>query len=817
MVNRIILLFLLLVSPQLLQAQVKFLRGEVVDVQSGEPLAFVSIAVVGNTRHGTTTDIDGKFRILLPAEEKVELVFSYVGYENQKYTWFTASSDAYIKIELEEKLTNLREVVVESGENPAYKIIRRVVQNRHHNDPFELPSFSYHSYNKMYATLAGMATESHEFRNGIEGDSLLAKSYLFLSESYTKRALLAPNLSKETVLANRMSGYRDPAIAMVASDFQPLSFYEEIITFFGQEFLNPISKGSGRKYIFLLEDTFLRGGDSTFVVSFEPRPGKNFNGLKGTLSINSKGYAIESVIAESTAEHQMLGFTIQQKYGLVTGRWFPVQLNTDFIHRGFDVKGKNLLISSRSYLSYIRIAPELQPEEFSHVQTKIADDANRREEQVWQDYRTDSLSEKERNTYQLYESLDPKKKAFLNGYMLFLEGMMLNSFKVGKVSITGDQLYRFNGYEGNSFGLGLETNEDFSRLFTIGGYVGYGLRDKALKYGGTFGVNIFPRAEAKLLFSYRKDISEPGAVDFFNAGASMFRQDAFRSWIRSRMDSVEEVRGAFRFRAFKFFEVEASLTNEKRNPTYPYQYFPEGEILNGGSSSFAITEAGLGFRYAVGERYTQIGRGEVVLQPARTVFTLYAGKGLNNNMLGGDYGYSRIVLKAVHAFYSKGVGETMVQLTTGLMTGSLPLPYLQTGQGSLSNSWYDALFIPAYFQTMGLYEFLSDRYAYLFLNHNFGQLLYKSESKYFHPELVLVQHVGYGSLKNPEHHSSIFFRRMEKGYLESGLLINNLLRISYVDLFYVGLGGGIFYRYGAYALPDRENNMALKASVKVSF
>ena len=117
---------------------------------------------------------------------------------------------------------------------------------------------------------------------------------------------------------------------------------------------------------------------------------------------------------------------------------------------------------------------------------------------------------------------------------------------------------------------------------------------------------------------------------------------------------------------------------------------------------------------------------------------------------------------------------------------------------------------------MGFYEFASDRFAYFFLNHNFGRLT-GTKHTIFRPELEVVHNMGIGSLSNKSDHHGVAFSTMEKGYLESGLILNNIIRFKYVKLFYFGLGAGGFYRYGNYALPREADNFAFKMIMTATF
>ena len=148
------------------------------------------------------------------------------------------------------------------------------------------------------------------------------------------------------------------------------------------------------------------------------------------------------------------------------------------------------------------------------------------------------------------------------------------------------------------------------------------------------------------------------------------------------------------------------------------------------------------------------------------------------------------------------------------MNGQAPYSLLFNGLGSTRD--FPAV-IEGYFQTMELYEFLSDRFLYIFFQHNFGTLLYKSKSKIFKPELVIAHSMGFGTLQNPDYHLDIDFKTMEKGYLESGLMINNLLRFNYLNADDFGLGAGVYFRYGAYANDTFGRNVYFRLSTSFSF
>lgn len=85
------------------------IEGKVTD-EIGEPLAGVNILIKG-TSQGTTTDIDGNYRLLVEEGETV-LIFSFIGYVAQEVN---INGRSVIDISLSPDLTSLQEVTVNAG------------------------------------------------------------------------------------------------------------------------------------------------------------------------------------------------------------------------------------------------------------------------------------------------------------------------------------------------------------------------------------------------------------------------------------------------------------------------------------------------------------------------------------------------------------------------------------------------------------------------------------------------------------------------------------------------------------------------------
>jgi hypothetical protein len=108
------------------------------------------------------------------------------------------------------------------------------------------------------------------------------------------------------------------------------------------------------------------------------------------------------------------------------------------------------------------------------------------------------------------------------------------------------------------------------------------------------------------------------------------------------------------------------------------------------------------------------------------------------------------------------------------------------------------------FETMYFNEFFSDKYAYIHLKHYFPKWQISRQIK---PVLCLVSRYGIGDLEHKERHSEILFKKLEKGFYESGFELNQI---------YKGLGFTAFYRYGPNQLPSFEDNIAIKLSLQIN-
>lgn len=795
------------------------LSGIVTDEQQ-QPLAFVNILINGNYTNGVSTDIDGRFEIVGDTEIKF-LLFSYVGYEKLRYSLTNNSiNSSTLTIQLKSTTAALPEALVIAGENPAHRIIRRAIQNRKQNNPERLKSFQCETYNKMVfewlPNKEGLETFIAEkadkldkkgnsiAKNRIENTKELMaeaeKRHLLIMESVSERKYLYADRSTDKVIHNRVSGFRHPSFVALANDVQPFSFYQTYIEILDKAYLNPISPGSTKKYFFNIEDSLYQQQDTVFIISYQPKKGKNFEGLKGVLYINSNAYAIQNVIAEPF-DKSFIKMKIEQKYTFVKDKqWFPKQLNFVMEATEYPDKLIGTRVSGRSYIRSVQLEPEFKKKDFRVNGYTTAKNANTQSDSVWQKYRPQVLTGKEAETYVFMDSLG--KKHNFDALLNMTEALASGRLPIGKLDILLTKVLNFNEYENTRLGLGLATNDRLSRFFELGAYGAYGFRDKAWKYGGYAQVNILSDNRLRLRYDYQEDIIEPG-LNGFETNSSIFTRRLYAT----RMDSWQQQQLSLQGKLMPGVYFNTSLSKSQWTPNYEYEFLDYDVAI----SSFDFAEVGLDLRFVFREKIARFLGTEMSETKYPKLFFSYR-KGFES-FLDGKFDYQKVLVALEDDFRIRNLGKTSFRVEAGWTEGSLPFGRLFSGNGiGRGFQWVE---VENTFQTMDLYEFLSDRFVHFFFMHNFETHLLKIKN--WKPEISVVQNVAFGALENPEFHSGVEVKSMEKGFYEAGLVIDNLYRFKYLNILYLGIGGGVYYRYGAYAFSDYSENLAYRFRVMMSF
>ncbi|GAB3541842.1 DUF5686 and carboxypeptidase-like regulatory domain-containing protein [Pontibacter brevis] len=786
-------------------AQVQEVQGIVRDARTREALPFVSIAANGGET-GTTTNLDGEYRVL-HNRPITRLRFSYVGYAPQV---IYPDSSQTVNVYLQPSAAKLQEVVVlGSGENPAHRIIRLARQNRDRHRPENLQAYSYRTYNKFVLT----ATDARELDLSdtlqlspqdsayLRMRKLLDQQHLFLLESITDYAFLQPNLTNETILATRVSGLQQPSFGVVAAESRDFSVYDDMPVFFGKRYLSPLSTGSTRKYDFVLQETNVVGQDTVFIISFKPQRGKNFDGLEGLLYINSDGWAVQHVLAQSASDDKR-GIKLQQQYEQVgpQQQWFPTELDVELSVAQFNFIGHQPYAHLRTYITNINLNPNLRRSDFGVVALQQKADAHLQPDDFYQGYRPDSLSVLEQRTYERLDSVGKAKN--LDRTIRVMEYLLAQQVPLGPVSMDLTRLLRITAFEGLRLGMGAHTNSSFSERFIIGGYWAYGFKDEKAKYGGDAVAILHQPSELQLKAAFFEDVLEPGGRRFPFQRRSLLGD--VRPALLTRLDYTTHKSMAMSGRLFRYLQAQAMLRQEQRRSTLGYVAADDAP-----RHAYNLTEAVVSFRYAYGEKFIEQFNQLMPMANEYPVLWLQYTRGING-LLDGGYGYNKYDVRADFSFRHRTFGESSFTLAGGLVDGSAPIVSLYNGYGSYNREYY--MYAGEGFETMRPFEFFSNRYAALFFSQNFGKRLLRT--RFFQPDMIVVTNIGFGHLEQPLQGAlpQAAYQTMQKGFYESGLLLSNIISSPFT-----GIGVGALYRYGPYTLDNVKDNLKIKMTLTLAF
>ncbi len=775
-------------------AQEKF---QIRDQVTEEPVPFVKVVQEG--KPAVHADLDGYFSLNLAEATSFQLKF--MGYFDTtiQVSALGSSSVVYMRA----KVSLMEEFSVIPGENPAHRIIDQVIANRKKNSPTENNSFQYESYSKFFFTMDPKSVEKipedTKDSNQLALKRFFESQYLFLLESSSTRQFMPPNRDKEIITAYKVSGFTDPMFSTFAKEMQSFSFYENQFELLGKAYINPIALGGTRRYLFILEDTTIRGSDTTFTISFRPRKGKNFDGLKGQLFINTNGFAIEKVISEPYEQKEgSLAIKVVQEYEFVEGKkWFPVKLSSEMTMMNAGLENGSILGKGNTYVKNIVLDPELKKKDFGSIAVETASDAGKKTEQDWDSTRLYQLTEQEKKTYQVIDSIS--KEYNLDQKLLLLTALTEGKIPLGNFNLDIKRLISYNLYENYRFGLGLETSQKLMKKAVVGGYFGWATRDKEWKYGGFSEFKLYPKRDFKLRLVFQQDLLQRGGNTFRSANTSFNTKDLYKQLYIKNME--RQRLGEVMLSGYITPAVKVALIGnyQRISLTEGYAFYPEPQ------TTFDLAETGIEVTWQLREKVMQVGNRRVSLGSKYPKLAFKATKGMAG-VFESKYDYLRLHAEISQDVSLRGVGKFSWMISGSKTDGTVPLFLLQSGNAT-GGQW--RLSIANTFETMLPSTFFMDQQASLFTRLTL--LGWKTKLKFFQPQLAFHHAIGFGSMQNRNFHSPVF-QTMDKGYYEGGIIVDKIF-ISGFSAF----GLGLFTNYGAYAQPKFEKNLMVKLSLAVNF
>ncbi|MCE2731963.1 MAG: DUF5686 family protein [Chryseotalea sp.] len=789
-------------------AQTTTVKGKVTDAATGDPIPFVNVLYKG-TNIGTTTDFDGNFT-LSTANPTDSLLATYIGYKSKSKKIVKGISQT-INFQLEEEITNLQEVVVLAGENPAFEVLRNVVRNKEKNDKRKLLAYEYDTYTKIEVDVDNM---SEKFRNnrfmkkitqvldsvdriaGEDGKPILP---LFITESVSKLYFRdKPNLKYENILHAKVNGVGvedgTTVTQLVGSSFQEYNFYQNWLNILDKEFVSPIADGWRLYYDYDLIDSLYVGDHYCYRLDFFPRSPQDL-AFTGSMWIDKNTFALKQIDV-NVGKQANLNFIekirIQQELSPTeSGAWLPIKNrvlvdvselsnNSAGMLAKFYTSNKNFVIN-KPYPTKFYERPIVMDERAR---------LNDKEEKFWDSLRHEPLTGTEVSVYKMIDTLKniPVIKTYTDIVKIIVDGYI----KDGKIEY-GPYLgfVSYNNIEGWRIQPGFKTNYKFNKKWIFGGQLGYGFKDEKFKYSAFATHILSTKRWTTLNMRVRRDLGRVG-FDDEAAGDNVILLASQRWGTFRRGFYFDESRISFSREYFKGFTQKISIKHTTFDPVFDFGYLANpSDIANSDTlRRYSNAEIILEARYARDELFLQNDNERISLGTSRwPTITVRYTRGIRN-VAGTDFSYNKLRLG-----FEKKIRMGILGVGNMNVNGEYifePLPYTLLGL-HLGNQ--TPIFTPITYNLMDYGEFVSDRYITMQYNHHFEGLFFNRIPllRKLKWRLVGTANLIYGSMStgsrrllvdsdNPE--TSIaenpYFTR-SKPYVEIGYGIENIFKFFRVD------------------------------------
>ncbi|WP_264553224.1 DUF5686 and carboxypeptidase regulatory-like domain-containing protein [Flavobacterium sp. N2038] len=822
-------LFCLLTLFFTLSIQAQFQINGIVTDPNNKPLPFATITT--SDSNNTITDVDGKF-VFQASSKAITFAVSYIGFQTKIIT--TTENKKFYAISLSQKTDDLKEVVV-SNENPALTIIKKVIAAKNKNNPQKkLNSFEYKTYNKLIVTanpdsIDGRIDSSAAYKDfnkrQINIDSsdykfkeIISKQHLFQTEKVSQYQF-GNNKLKETILGTKMAGFKQPVYEIIAFNLQSISVYDAKYELLETKHQSPIANNAPADYSYKLLDTVSIKGRDTYMIYFKNKNRRKSNGLEGVLYIDQENFAVAKAVMRIKGVLDISGI---HEFNYVPEEKIWFQSNTTFKI----VKGKNdddikilggtiqfdgdveadyeprkkvasdftyLLSESNNFDIHYNTNPIIKN---PSLYIEIKDDASKKPESFWNQYRKDSLDLKGQKTYQLIDSLSLSKRIekrlglgrkIINGYL-----------PLGPVDLDLKKIISYNNYEGFRLGLGGITNDRFSKYFRLEGYGAYGTKDGAFKYNFGSGVLLNKNSNTWLNASYTDDVREIAST-LFAVDKRVFKIYDPRPINISTFYKYIGWKANVQTKIIPKTEAVFELARTYVEPKFDYLFNYNGQLY----SSYVMTTAMASIVWAPFSNFMQTPTGRTETDKRFPRFTFQYTQSLPN-VLGNDFTFSKIDFKTEYEKKYLNGQKTSLLLQGGYAMGDVPITHLYN---TMPNNLNKETVIQRItfagrnsFETMFFNEFFSSQYVFFQIKHGFDRIKIMRKVR---PSLVLVTRMAWGNMENPEQHVGPDYKTLDKGFFESGVELNKIFK---------GFGLGGFYRYGPNQLMKFEDNIAVKIS-----
>ena len=664
-----ILFALLLIFSSISFAQIK---GTIKD-KEGNPLPFVNI-YIENTYIGTTSNELGKYELNVNDKKNVHLIFQYLGFKTQKHILSITQFPYEFDVVLQEEDFQLKEVVIVNGENPANEIIRNAIRDKKKNaartDKFEADFYSRGIFRAKDIPKKFMGVEIGDLEGNLDSTR---SGIIYQSETVSKIKFQKPNDLKEEIIASKIAG-DDNGFSYNTALNTNYDFYENYVDF-GINMVSPIADNAFNYYRYKLESTFYDDKNQLInKIQVTPKRDKEpvFEGylyiVEDTWAIygvdlDIKGYRMQQPILETMKLTQNFSYNVENKL------WAKNIQSLDFNAGIFGMKFTGKF--THVFTNY-NFKDAFEKKTFGKEIVTFAENANKKEDNYWTEYRPVPLTEEETSNYvkkdsiqtirksQTYlDSIDAKGNKFK--FMKIFTGYTYkNTYKKWNFNyqgLTNLSSLSFNTVQGWNLDSGFsfrKWNEETGKFTSISSTFNYGLSEERLRVNGRFYHRFNNRNNAYIAVGGGSAISQfnpnQPISNIINSVATLFFKNNYMKLYNKEFAEInygqEVVNGIFASGKLLYENRRALFNNTdytiiknddlyfSNDPLQPYNYtsvpFEKHHIM----------KASLGTRIRFGQKYISRPDGKINIQnDDYPILSLYYEKAFGASDSNYEYGF----------------------------------------------------------------------------------------------------------------------------------------------------------------------------------
>ncbi len=789
----LLIAILLLFLSLRLAAQETLAVGQVFDAVEKTPIANVNIWFK-NTSLGIKSNDEGFFMIRNAGSETT-LVFSCVGYRTKELKLQLGKSVG-MQVELQQSNTELQEVFVLPGTNPALELMKRVRAAKVRNNVRGNSLYKAETQEQSLVLLAKVnqrTVNQRIFEQLAQGtidknDSLLTLPLFMSEQSYS---LSGKNKTQTSKNIFNSEAQNERIIDQLTGNFSAdINFYQAAISLFDREFISPLADVGATYYHYYLIDSSQTALGKEYKLHFRTKNTKNL-AFNGSMLIDSATMALKFIELELPRQAN-LNFVkklhIKQQFRMQNDVYWLPETGSVSVNMTY-----NALVDSTQPRSLIFLK--------NSFKTKTSDYQPAEQNFAGSKFETTDLNEKLR----LLNQTPIMKTARWLADVLLTGNMQVGKVDIGKIQ----NIARITDVEGFRLTAPLHTNEKLWANVSIGGYGGYGFANKKWSYSA-FGM-------AKLPFGKRNIVGASYTDDYrridYDYNDFLIRENPIVSGDEDISNTVFAFRSSDK--VSQRHELDAWLNTDLSEDVEFGVHYHNNRIFSASALPFTISiltfeeivqqQLTLNARFSFGERVFNDHLQRIYATSYKPIiYTILSGGNYRFGNLSGNFAKLTVAVKQSVKF---GIGQWNYAIEGGTILGKVPYILLETPAGSETGGY--SLY---QFTGMNYMEYAVDNYVSMHNELNFNGIVLNNIPLIKHLNLreLMSFKLFYGSLSNK--HAQVLdiptsIYSTNSPYMEVGVGISNILRL--------------FTLQSVWRLTDLNHpgvdRWGLRASIRVSF